>query len=128
MEMPMKLTPKQIEIANLLASGQSGRGACEIVGVDQTTLVRWKRQIEFSKYYDNLLVEAELDANDALRSLRTLAVERIADLIQSPNPSIALKASEAVLERAIKSGTARRFNDDVTDELRAVLAEYAKFV
>ena len=95
----MKLTPRQIATANLLATGKSGREACERVGIDQTTLVRWKRQREFVDYLSQLMCEVEKESLHTLHSLRCRAAERLGELLESNAPGIALKAAEAILAR-----------------------------
>jgi hypothetical protein len=92
-------SPKQREAARLLAFGHSGAEVCKQVGINPATLFRWKQKPEFDDLHKSLLQRAEDEACLHLHALRSTAVERLAVLLQHQNPTVSLRAAEAILSR-----------------------------
>lgn len=95
----IKLTPKQRIAVQLIAMGWSrGRVATQLK-VDPATVSHWRRTAIFQAELEAAIVRGEQECVQTLRALKAAAVERLADLMESPQPSAALKAVEIVLAR-----------------------------
>jgi len=53
----------------------------------------------FGQYVEELLMRAEEEGNQILRGLRLSAVVKLGELLQHPNPHVALKSVESILTR-----------------------------
>ena len=51
---PLKLTPQQVQAANLLASGSSIEDVCSRLQLGRTTLYRWRQLPSFASYLNQL--------------------------------------------------------------------------
>lgn len=89
----------RLAICHLLASGMSGVAACTEIGVHPTTLVRWRKSVEFQSHLNGLLHEADLISMQSLFALKSAAVEKLGELLQSDNSHVSLRAAEAILSR-----------------------------
>ena len=78
--MNTNLRPRQRQAAALIASGMSGREAARQLSISGQTVSRWQQQPEFKLWINKSLDESEQQASERLRSLRSLAIERLADL------------------------------------------------
>lgn len=96
----LKLNIRQRLAAQLLSSGMTVEATAKRVGIDRTTLSKWRKNSNFNEYISALLAQNEHDAAQTLQALKLKAIERLSDLIDSKNHSVALRAIEAVLKYA----------------------------
>lgn len=94
-----KLNIKQRLAAQFLASGFTREQTAKRVGVDMTTVSKWRRIATFEEAINALLSQQEQEATQSLKAIRLKAVERLSELISSKNHSVALRAIEAVLKQ-----------------------------
>lgn len=99
MSHPQKINIKQRLAARLLASGLTRDQTAKHVGVDPTTLSKWRKNPAFEDHIHTLLTQHEQEALQTMQALKLKAVERLSELLQSKSSSIALRAVEAVLNR-----------------------------
>ena len=93
-----KLNIRQRLAAQFLSSGLTVEAAAKRVGIDRTTLSKWRRNPAFNDHISALLEQNEHDSSQTLKALKLKAVERLSDLIGSKNHSVALRAIETVLK------------------------------
>lgn len=93
------LTEKQRAVARALASGVSGSAACSEYKINEVTLYRWRKLPQFQILITELIEGFDRQAMQSLQSLRSKAVARLGDLLRSHNPTVALRAAEAILTR-----------------------------
>lgn len=98
MSPPTKLNIRQKLAAQFLSAGMTVEAAAKRVGVDRTTLSKWRRIPVFNDYISALLEHNEHDSAQTLQALKLKAVERLSDLIGCKNHSVALRAIETVLK------------------------------
>ena len=110
--MQATLTPKQRRAALLLASGETGRQVAKTVSITPQTLSEWNRLPAFRLLVDAHLARVEGESLQALHGLRTRAVERLGQLLESSSPSVALRTAQTVLELTNKPYTARPIPQD----------------
>jgi transposase-like protein len=94
-----ELTPKMRIVASLLATGLSGRQACNEAELDPSTLSQWRKLPAFQAYMNDLTMELEREGFEQLQALQARAIEKLGSLLESPNDGVALKAAEAILNR-----------------------------
>lgn len=95
-----KLNIRQRLAAQFLSAGMTVEAAAKRVGIDRSTLSKWRRNPAFNDYISALLEQNEHDSAQTLQALKLKAVERLSDLIGSKNHSVALRAIETVLKFA----------------------------
>ena len=95
-----KLNIRQRLAAQFLATGLTRDAAAKRVGCDPATLSKWRRLPIFDDYLNNLLALHEKESLQALQALKLVAVERLSELLGSPNPGIALRAVDTVLKQS----------------------------
>lgn len=93
------LNIKQRLATQFLASGLTREQTAKRIGVDVTTISKWRRIAGFEEAICTLLQQHEQEAIHLLQALRLKAVERLAELIESKNQSVSLRAIEAVLKQ-----------------------------
>ncbi|WP_177219022.1 hypothetical protein [Polaromonas sp. OV174] len=94
-----KLNVKQIQAVQLTAQGMRCNLVATQVGIDPGTLSRWRRMPSFQQELSKLLEQSERECVDSFRAIKTIAIERLAALLDSKNQTIALKAIELVLSK-----------------------------
>lgn len=102
-----KLNIKQRLAARLLASGTTREQTAKHVGVDPTTISKWRKNPAFEVHINTLLTQHEQEATQTMQALKLKAVERLAELVQAKSPAIALRAVETILNRTQRSYTGR---------------------
>lgn len=93
-----KLNIRQRLAAQFLSSGLTVEATAKRIGIDRTTLSKWRKNPAFNDYISALLEQNEADSNQTLKALKLKAVERLSDLIGSKSHSVALRAIETVLK------------------------------
>jgi DNA-binding transcriptional regulator YdaS (Cro superfamily) len=93
------LTPKKSKAVQLIARGCPRKDVAAQIGVDPATLSRWRRDPVFRKEIERLIGLSEDESTQAMRGIRLAAVERLSSLIDSAQPSVALRAVELALCR-----------------------------
>lgn len=94
------LNAKQRAAARLLASGESGIETAKSLKIDPATLSRWRALPEFEFLTETYLTSFEQEGIKRLHALKNRAIEKLADLLNHSNASVALKAAEAILNRS----------------------------
>ncbi len=97
--MPGALSPRQHLALRLLATGESACAAAEGAGVTPQTISEWRKQPLFRAALAAMLYEADREALDALYILRSKAIERLAGVLDVPEPGAVMKAIQLVLEK-----------------------------
>ncbi len=93
-----QLTPDQAAALDQLLGGRTVTEAAAAVGVARETLSRWRtNDPAFQAAYNAAMKSAYEAAEARLLDARARAVERLAALVDSPDPAIALKAAAALL-------------------------------
>lgn len=95
-----KLNIRQRLAAQFLSSGLTVEATAKRVGIDRTTLSKWRKNSAFNDYISALLEQNEHHSAQSLQALKLKAVERLSDLIGSKSHSVALRAIETVLKFA----------------------------
>lgn len=96
---PTVLSPKQLLAVQLIAQGLTRKRVASQLEMDPGTLSRWRRHTTFKHELAMLLEQSETDCIETFRATKLLAVERLTALVNSPNPTVALKAVDLVLQR-----------------------------
>jgi hypothetical protein len=98
-----------------LAGGASVAEAAEQVGVSVRTLRRWRLKATFVSYESQMRDEVVSQALGRLAKHLTKAADRIASLIGSTNPSVALKAAIATFNTVAPFA---RLNKEVAEAVK----------
>ena len=107
------LSPKQRAAARLLASGLSGAAVAKQLNADPATVSRWRQSHVFAVHVHEQLQALDHEATVQLQAIKARAIQRLSDLLDSPNSAISLRAAEAILDRAPGVPTDPRLvNDD----------------
>jgi transposase-like protein len=93
-----QLNIRQKLAAQFLAAGMTVDATAKRVGVDRTTVSKWRRLSTFESHIGTLLANNEKDSQQSLQALKLKAVERLSTIISSKNESVALRAIETVLK------------------------------
>jgi hypothetical protein len=93
------LTPKQRRAAQLQSEGLSARDASKAVNVHEVTLARWRKLPAYQDYLQGLIEQSESEVIEMLHGLKHRATRRLGELLESHNPSVALRAAETILDR-----------------------------
>ena len=102
----IKLTPKKIQAAQLLASGRKCQDVAVEVDVSAQTISAWKREAGFTVYLNRLKLESAEIALDSLRSLAKDAADELGHLLKnSKNDEIRRKVAINILEMIGLYGT-----------------------
>ena len=98
-----ELSADQAAALDLLLAGQTVTAAAAAVGVARETVSRWRNSdANFQAAYNAALQSAYDAAAARLLDARARAVERLAALVDSPDPAIALKAAGALLRVTVE--------------------------
>lgn len=95
----LKLNVNQAMAVQLIAQGMRRNAIASQLSIDPGTLSRWRRIPIFQEELDKLLAQMERDCIDSFRAVKSIAIERLAALLNSPNQAIALKAIELVISK-----------------------------
>jgi len=93
-----ELSPKQEQAIVLLARGASIVDTAKIVKVSEQTIYNWKANESFMEDLKDETRAYLGESRTRLGSLALLAIETLADLLKSDNPSIRLKAVQEVFK------------------------------
>lgn len=96
-----RLNIRQRLAAQFLAAGLTRDQTAKRIGIDPTTLSKWRRIPEFEEHINGLLAQHERDSAQTLLALKLKAIERLSDLLGSTNDSVALRAIEVVFKQAL---------------------------
>ena len=108
---PTVLNPAQALSVQLIAQGMTRKHVAAQLGIDPGTLSRWRRLPAFQQELAKLLDQSEREAVESFRAVKLMAVERLASLLSSPTPMVALKAVDMVLSRTDLSSKAAASTD-----------------
>lgn len=93
-----ELTPDQAAALDLLLAGQTVTAAAAAVGVARETVSRWRNNDPAFQAAYNAALQSLYDAGQArLLEARGKALDRLAALVDSKTPDIALKAAAILL-------------------------------
>lgn len=93
-----ELTADQAAALDLLLAGQTVTAAAAAVGVARETVSRWRNSDAAFQGAYNAALQSVYDAGQArLLEARGKALDRLAALVDSNDPAIALKAAAALL-------------------------------
>ncbi len=104
-----KLSPAKQQAAQILAAGGTNISAADAVGVDVTTISRWKTGDELFQGYLSFLRRSSLEScRDRLRTLSGKAVAALEKVLDDPDSKTdeIIKAARAVLEHVAPFGKA----------------------
>ncbi len=96
----MKLTEKHYLAITLLATGLTSKETAEQVGVTPEAVSRWKADFKFKAELNMMLKTAQIEAQDKLRHLSSLALSTIEEIMldcEAPHKE-RLTASLKILE------------------------------
>ena len=99
------LTPRQIQAASLIASGQSQRQVAKVVGVSYQTVNAWAQLPDFRAQVQAILGDAHQTTATMLEGQRMRAMEVLANLLENASPAIRLQAVKLILESTSKTPT-----------------------
>jgi uncharacterized protein YjcR len=101
------LTSKQDEAAMLEAySGMDRRKIAETIGISPTTFYKWKKKPEYIATVDRYEREKKNLARSKFLGLLDRAIDVQAKLMESKDESIALKASDKIIQYNVGKPTA----------------------
>ncbi len=112
----MKLTAKHHLAISFLASGLNNKETAEEIDVTPEAISRWKADFDFKAELNSLLKVAQEEAQNKLRSLSSLALSTIEEIIQDIDlpAKDRLNASIKVLELMnVKAGVIGSTNASV---------------
>lgn len=93
------LSANQANAVQLIALGWTRIRVANHLGIDPGTLSRWRRMPLFQQKLGKLLEQSERECVDSFRAIKSIAVERLGALLNSPNQTVALKAIELVISK-----------------------------
>jgi transposase-like protein len=104
-----RLTAAQGQAILLLVEGYGISTIAERVGVDRTTLLRWRRAPTFAAEYERAREETHDRGIRVLQAAIGQAVGAIVEIVRDPevDPGVRLRAAEAILDRVGLAPTAR---------------------
>jgi len=98
-----ELTADQAAALDLLLAGKTVTDAAATVGVARETVSRWRNNDPAFQAAYNAALQSAYDASQArLLEARNKALDRLADLVDSTDPAIALKAAGALLRVGVE--------------------------
>jgi len=94
------LKPVQLRVIGLLAAGRTVTEAAKKAGVDRTTIYRWQEHAAFIEHLNRLKSEQFNQLRGELRSLASLAVDTLRDLLTNAetDDAIRLRAAHLVVQ------------------------------
>lgn len=79
---PLNLNEKQRAAIELIASGKSYTGAAKLLGVDRSTVFRWRQDAEFQQRLQERVSELWASANYRLKSMVEPSLEVLAEHLE----------------------------------------------
>ena len=125
----VQLTPRKQRAVHLYLTGHyTLKNMAELIGVDINTIRGWLRDPQVREYIEEFQKEEHEVAENAIKDLRTKALGRLGDLMDSPNDNVALQAVKDVLDRSghksvqriEKDVTVKTFEQQMTDLMGTV--------
>ena len=111
----MGLSDRQLLAVNMLVyEGKKKRDVCRELNIVPGTMTRWCDNPEFMAEYNKLLREK-------IDSISAEAIERICNLMYSPNHSVALNAAKDIASRA---GLDAVVKQDIQFEGKVITIDY----
>jgi hypothetical protein len=101
------LDPQQLQALDLLLLGKTINEAAAAVGVDRNTVSRWKRTDPgFIAAYNMALLSSWEASHKRLLDVRMKAIDKLEDLLDARDKSVALRAAAALVRIDIPKPTA----------------------
>lgn len=99
--MPLiELTPKQQRFVHLYLTGKYNQTElANILEMDLNTVRRWLRNDTIRAYIEEFQKEEHEHVENAIKNMRSKALEKLCDLMDSENDAVALQATKDVLDR-----------------------------
>ncbi|WP_296696127.1 hypothetical protein [Thiocapsa sp. UBA6158] len=91
------LTEVQIEAARQLACGCKACDVADEVGVDESTISRWRRKPAFAALVQRITADAHSEVIGRMGEMLHLALDVIEESLRYPDPTIRLRGAVAVL-------------------------------
>ena len=97
----MALSKRKKEALELDLLGYTGLQIAEEIGVTNTTLSKWRNEVEYKEEFEKRM-QANIDrATKKLKASTKMAIEKLVELTQSSNERIALSAVNSLLDRTL---------------------------
>ena len=97
-----ELTPLQEQGALLLSSGQNVIEVAKTLDVDRSTIWYWRQIPAFEAILNQLRTETLQTMQDGLLALHQQALKTIKCCLSSENETVALKASQVIIEKTLQ--------------------------
>jgi transposase-like protein len=97
-----ELTPLQEKGAVLLSTGQNVLEVAKTLDVDRTTIWYWRQQPAFEAILNQQRAETIQTMQDGLLDLHQQALKTLKRCLNSDNESVALKASQVIIEKVLQ--------------------------
>ena len=97
-----ELTPLQEQGALLLSSGQNVIEVAKTLDVDRSTIWYWRQIPAFEAILNQLRTETLQTMQDGLLALHQQALKTIKRCMSSENETVALKASQVIIEKTLQ--------------------------
>ena len=97
-----ELTPLQEQGALLLSSGQNVIEVAKTLDVDRSTIWYWRQIPAFEAILNQLRTETLQTMQDGLLALHQQALKTIKRCLSSENETVALKASQFIIEKILQ--------------------------
>ena len=97
-----ELTPLQEQGALLLSSGQNVIEVAKTLDVDRSTIWYWRQIPAFEAILNHLRTETLQTMQDGLLALHQQALKTIKRCLSSENETVALKASQVIIEKTLQ--------------------------
>ena len=97
-----ELTPLQEQGALLLSSGQNVIEVAKTLDVDRSTIWYWRQIPAFEAILNQLRTETLQTMQDGLLALHQQALKTIERCLSSENETVALKASQVIIEKTLQ--------------------------
>jgi hypothetical protein len=94
------LSEPQRQCIEQLISGKTKKGAAEVVGVAQNTVIRWFRDAEFVAALNRRRLEVQEENTERLRAMTQKALDVLEAALEDANPYVRLRAAMQVLQAA----------------------------
>ena len=101
-ESQTELTPLQEQGALLLSSGQNVIEVAKTLDVDRSTIWYWRQIPAFEAILNQLRTETLQTMQDGLLALHQQALKTIKRCLSSENETVALKASQVIIEKTLQ--------------------------
>ena len=103
------LSAKQVAALECLARNPNVEQCAAIIGRAKTTVYSWLAKEEFRIKLSECRTEVLDEAIDQIKCHTRQAIQKIAELVQSDNDTLALKASTYLLDKALEIKAVQEF-------------------